>query len=193
MSGLKHLSALPKLTSLELSDCPIDNAGLAGIRTAVGLDYLGLSDTSVGDDGLENIAPLTGLTALDLCNHRVTDAGLVHLRRLTKLNWLRLTHSNITDAGLVHLRGLSSLADADSYRYPGNRCRHSGASGRPTGLEGAVGRRQIIGEEPGRAQVKKGFGLQWGRKQGRDYRKKNAASIPGWNATQQGFPAGTRG
>jgi len=99
------------LTSLNLEDTKVTDAGLQHLRDLKSLTDLNLEDTKVTDAGLQHLRDLKSLTSLNLNYTKVTDAGLQHLRDLKSLTDLNLEDTKVTDAGLQHLRDLKSLTD----------------------------------------------------------------------------------
>jgi internalin A len=70
---------------------------------------LNLRSTPVNDAGLAYLKSLSDLSYLDLQSTQVTNAGLVHLKGLTNLQFLSLRDTEVSDSGLVHVRGLTDL------------------------------------------------------------------------------------
>lgn len=116
--GLRYLKNLTTLTTLELSNFPL-NTGSNSIsnRAIEALPPLHLTTLKLGgnqlltDEGLRNLAPLTSLTHLDLslC-HGITDQGLKNLYPLSSLTYLSLMIcSGITDKGIKKLKQLNQL------------------------------------------------------------------------------------
>ena len=94
------LELLPGVASLDLSDAPITDEGMARLRGLTRLRKLCLADTHITGAGLER---LSGLTVLDLSGTPVTDAGLERLKELTQLRELHLGSLRVTDAGVEAL------------------------------------------------------------------------------------------
>ncbi len=63
------------------------------------LRVLNLSQTPVDDAGLAHLSGLTGLVELNLSETHVTDAGLEHLARLSNLKELALPDDGVTAQG----------------------------------------------------------------------------------------------
>ena len=65
--GLSRLTALPKLTRLNLSSCNITNGGLPHLAELKKLEYLDLSYCNrISDEGLRALKSMTRLVFLDL-------------------------------------------------------------------------------------------------------------------------------
>ena len=93
------------LTSLNLGNTGITNAGLAKLESLSNLTSLGLDwCKEITDAGLVEIAKLINLTSLNLWGTEITDAGLVEIAKLTNLTSLDLWRTEITDAGLAQFK-----------------------------------------------------------------------------------------
>lgn len=92
------------LTSLDLKDTPVTDAGLRELAPLQNLTTLDLSRTEVTDAGLRELAPLQNLTTLDLSWTEVTNAGLRELAPLQNLTKLLLDRKRVTDAGVSELQ-----------------------------------------------------------------------------------------
>ena len=123
----KHLMDLPGLTSLDLSNTRLTDAGLRNIEGFTCLETLALTNTEVSDTGLEALASLTRLE--ELCIGRgtdpadgfgnisltepsakqITDAGVVHISKATHLRDLWIGSTQVTDTGLEHIGRLTKL------------------------------------------------------------------------------------
>ncbi len=108
--GLKNLSGLTGLKSLNLDSTLITDAGVAHLKDLTQLQELMLFGTKVTDAGLPHLKRMSELTTLGLGGRlEITDAGLVHLLRFKKLKHLYLDWSKITDAGVPLLRRFEEL------------------------------------------------------------------------------------
>ena len=92
-----HLEGLPRLTTLDLRNTLITDAGLEHIAGLKQLDCLHLSSTSIRGDGLQHFENLTNLWMLSLDHTQVTDASLNHLRGLHRVQFLDLSDTKVTD------------------------------------------------------------------------------------------------
>jgi hypothetical protein len=72
-TGLMHLSKLPRLEALDLSDNPrITDKGMPQIATLERLERLYLGKTSITDKGLFELKPLEGLRDLHVAGTKIT-------------------------------------------------------------------------------------------------------------------------
>ena len=108
-AGLKELTGLKSLQSLNLVGAKVTDAGLKELAGLKSLQSLDLGGTKVTDAGLKELAGIKSLQSLNLYNTRVTDAGLKELAGLKSLQSLDLDSTRVTDAGLKELAGLKSL------------------------------------------------------------------------------------
>jgi internalin A len=111
-AGAASIAKLTGLTSLNLGGNRIGEAGAASIARLTGLTSLNLWDNRIGEAGAASIAKLTGLTSLDLGANQIGDAGAASIARLTGLTSLNLWGNPIGDAGaasIASLTGLTSL------------------------------------------------------------------------------------
>lgn len=114
-AGLKSLSQLSGLETLNLYGNNITDAGLACLRQMKRLRELDLSLLAITDSGLDHLKPLQELRRLELvystgfAGPLLTDTGLLPLGILTNLKSLNLTGARITDEGLDRLTGLKKL------------------------------------------------------------------------------------
>lgn len=137
--GAKVLLRFKKLSSLDLSDCQLDDKSIASLSTldqlrvlklrscdlhARGmqalsqlrnLTHLDVSFTPI--QGLEQLTLLTALTDLNLCGcDELTDVGVQALAGFTALEHLNLYFCNrLTTAGLRCISGLPKLHTLDLY------------------------------------------------------------------------------
>ena len=107
---LVRLSGINSLDTLELTDNPIRDAGIAHLQDLPNLGYLNLNRTKVGDKTVKDLNRFPQLEYLLLDETRVTDAGLVYLRGSSRLRLLSLGSTVVTDAGLENLEDLTDLA-----------------------------------------------------------------------------------
>ena len=137
-ADLKHLAALPDITSLDLSLTHITDQGMqeikslqkvedlnlyfteyvtdegiAAIKDWKHLKHLNLHGTKVGDTGLEHIAGITTLESLDVGSTLMTDVGLERLTNLQNLRQLTMGGNELGDAGLQALRQMPGLTYLD--------------------------------------------------------------------------------
>lgn len=112
--GLSSLSALQKLTTLDLTDCPISNNALVNLEPCQSLVCLTLQGAkNINDMGMKSIKKLTSLQELDLSGLRVSDVGLQRLSKLTKLQKLYLFNTEISLVDLLSLEPMGELTCLD--------------------------------------------------------------------------------
>jgi hypothetical protein len=102
---------MAKLASLDLSETPIGDAGVAHLREMLSLEHIDLWSTNITGAALESLSALKNLKRLSLENTRITDAGLPHLEPLVALEYLNLTKTGISGEGLKQLYGLTNLKE----------------------------------------------------------------------------------
>ena len=109
-NGLRELTKLKSLTSLNMDGIKVTYAGVLEIAALKTLTHLSLNFTDVTDSGLKELAKkLTSLTTLEMRGTKVTDAGLKELAILTNLTTLEMGHTKVTDVGLKELAILTNL------------------------------------------------------------------------------------
>lgn len=112
--GLKYLSDLPNLVSLEIrGHNQITNDGLKYISSIKTLKWLKLLELdNITDEGLKYLPNSPNLASLFIsgCN-QITDDGLKHISNIKTLEKLWLWElDNITDEGIKYLPNLPNLA-----------------------------------------------------------------------------------
>lgn len=111
--GLRHLSHLTALLSLNLSQNLFgepEMSAVAGVRSLTRLDLQDCEELT--DDAVLQLRPLTGLTSLKLSSCEVTDAGVEVVRSMPLLRELTLIMmGDITDRGILDVAGLTNLTD----------------------------------------------------------------------------------
>jgi serine/threonine protein kinase/Leucine-rich repeat (LRR) protein len=107
---LAFLAKLPNLRQLELTNVPIDDAGLAGLASHEQLESIDLSGTRVTGRCLAYLAKSTHLKQLLLANARLEPAQLAALAEFKELETLDLSASReVGDANLGFLDMLTQL------------------------------------------------------------------------------------
>ncbi len=102
---LKMLSAFPSLQTVHLHHNKIGDAGVANMQGLKNLTTLDLFDTRVTDAGLEHLAEwMPCLQWVDLNDTKITDGGLRHLKGLKLLRRLDVRKTNVTEAGVEDVR-----------------------------------------------------------------------------------------
>jgi hypothetical protein len=107
--GLEHIGRMTRLESLCLFGTRITDDGLRSLTALQHLETLNVSSTGITDAGLAYLGGMAGLKSLDLTGTHVTDQGLVRLRGLYKLERLNLNKTRIGDLGLTHLGACKTL------------------------------------------------------------------------------------
>jgi hypothetical protein len=110
--SLAGLTALTRLTSLNLAGNDIGDVGTRALTALTGLASLELRFNRIGADGAQALTRLTGLTFLSLCSNYISIDGARALTALTGLTSLSLRNNKIGVGGvraLVPLTGLISL------------------------------------------------------------------------------------
>ena len=117
---------MTQLRELNLNSAPLNDAGMAHLRSLTALEKLSLNYTDVTDPGLEPVSGLPNIVELDLAGADIRDAGLAHVSKLPKLEVLNLSFTRFTDAGLVHLAALKQLRRSEPAEHDRHRQGHGG-------------------------------------------------------------------
>jgi RNA polymerase sigma factor (sigma-70 family) len=107
-AGLKELAGLTHLVKLNLQQTKVTGVGLKGLVSLKELDELNLN-YEVTDAGLKEIAGLKNLTVLGVNGKQVTDEGVRHLAAMKQLTNLYVGGTQMTDVGLKELTALGNL------------------------------------------------------------------------------------
>jgi Leucine-rich repeat (LRR) protein len=113
VAGLKQLPRFATLTDLSLSDSPVTDAALTALAAVPNLSVLSLSGTWITDAGLDHLPALPNLSELHLDGTRITDVGLQSLRRFPQLSELALAKTRVSSAGIKELGLLKNLEVLD--------------------------------------------------------------------------------
>lgn len=120
-AGLKPLSLLHRLSTLNLWDTSVGSRGMRYIEELSSLSSLDLAWAQVQDDGVQSLTRLPKLTSLNLWATGITDKALMHLGKMEKLVSLDVTETNITDSSVQNLASLSNMTSLDfSFTCVGN-------------------------------------------------------------------------
>jgi hypothetical protein len=104
------LPSLSDLTSLDIENNRIGDAGATAIAKLSGLTSLNIRGNAIGRAGAEAIVTLAGLTSLDIGYNEIGDAGAAAIAsRLSGLTFLGLQGSGIGGKGAAAIAGLSGL------------------------------------------------------------------------------------
>lgn len=120
-AGLKALSPLHMLGTLNLWDTSVGSEGMKYIQDLSSLSSLDLAWAQVQDDGIKYLTSLPKLTSLNLWATVITDRGLEYLGEMKTLLSLDMTETKITDNGVQNLARLSNITSLDfSFTCIGN-------------------------------------------------------------------------
>ncbi|XWS27100.1 hypothetical protein CRYUN_Cryun26dG0087400 [Craigia yunnanensis] len=109
-SGLKKLSGLTALKSLNLDARQFTDAGLSALTSFKNLHSLEICGGGLTDAGLKNIKDLASLTLLNLSqNCNLTNKSLELISGLTAVVSLNVSNSHISNDGLPFLKLLKNL------------------------------------------------------------------------------------
>jgi len=108
-AGMVHIAKFTKLNKLSLFYCNISNHGLRHLSSLTNLEVLNLDSRDISDEGLAHLVGLPNLRSLDVFSGRITHYGCIHLSRLTSLESLELCGGGISDRGCAHLSSLENL------------------------------------------------------------------------------------
>lgn len=101
VTSFEELKDCPRLTTLIVTDTPIDDAGLCHLEGLQGLMSLTLQRTRVADRGVECLRHLPSLESFDLSGSRLSDKGLRIVCSFPAIQDATLTDTAITDLGLA--------------------------------------------------------------------------------------------
>jgi len=108
-AGLVFFKDCPNLMILRLSGTQVSDGGLATFKDCKKLEELGLLNTQIGDAGVAHFKDCKQLKKLMLDATRITDAALLNFQDCTELEFLALLYTAVGDAGLAHLRACKQL------------------------------------------------------------------------------------
>lgn len=115
-AGVKHLTKLKKIVSLDLSMNDIGDEALTHLKEFEGsLRDLNFSDTKVTDGGLNALAGMKALRNLDLAYTEIGDAGMEPISKIKTLEFIYLQETKITDAATAHLKHLPKLQQIEVF------------------------------------------------------------------------------
>ncbi|MBW2058218.1 MAG: hypothetical protein JRJ26_12055 [Deltaproteobacteria bacterium] len=132
-AGLSNVAGLVRLTTLNIPNSRITDAGMAFLKNLREMKSLVLTAANITDSGIEYLAGLSRLEILNLSNTRLTDAGMVHIAGLTNLRKLFLNRTGISDNSVPHILKLRNLERLD---ITGTRITHSGRRQIRNGIPG---------------------------------------------------------
>lgn len=103
-SGLKYLSKLPNLRTLDMRCNKLDREAFMLLKSFKSLETLLLSASSVTDEDLEFISSMENLKYITLHYTDITDGGLKYLSQLKALRYVSLHNTKTTKAGHTLLK-----------------------------------------------------------------------------------------
>ena len=109
-AGMVHIAKFKKLTRLSLFYCNVSNRGLRHISQLKQLQVLNLDSRDISDDGIRYLGDLPDLRSLDIFSGRITDTGCVQISKIKTLESLELCGGAVGDNGCIALASLSELA-----------------------------------------------------------------------------------
>jgi len=109
-NGVRLLSSLGKLETIDLSWTEVTDKGLEGLPEMKSLKRVYLNGDHITDQGLVHLARCESLESLSLDQTRVTAAGLAHLQRLRQLRRLSIAYNlAVTNEAIGVLRKFPML------------------------------------------------------------------------------------
>lgn len=108
-ADLAGLSEFAELRHLDLRKNPVSDRGLSGLDKLLHLEVIALDETRVGDEVLRQALRLPNLITLSLSQTDVSDEGLLDWGASSKLKCLILNGTRISDLGLESLPPLPNL------------------------------------------------------------------------------------
>ena len=103
-TGLKYLSDLPDLQTLDIRRNQLAKGALSGLKEHKSLATLLLSDSSIKNEDLKDIADSNTLKYITLHNTGITDEGLLILSQIENLKYVSLYDTPTTKQGLDDLK-----------------------------------------------------------------------------------------
>lgn len=102
-ADLRHLAAIPKLSSITLPTV-IDDEAVRHLQVCKRLQSLGLGHRVIGADEIERLAGWKSLRRLSISRATLSDEALAALGGLENVDTLELVDCGLPDARLSHLR-----------------------------------------------------------------------------------------
>jgi len=113
-AGLANVAGLTKLTTLNMPDCRVTDAGLVYLKGLGQLQSLVISaNSNITDVGVAHLGWLPNIEILNLNNSRITDAGVATLGTMRGMRKLFLSRTAITDGAVDHLLNYQVLERLD--------------------------------------------------------------------------------
>lgn len=107
--GLRNLSSLPRLESLDLNGSAISGQGLQHVPPDALVKLSLCKCKCLRDEELSTLVHLKNLEILFLDETSISDAAMVHVGTLHNLRGLYVSDTGLTDAGLRYLATCSCL------------------------------------------------------------------------------------
>ena len=108
-SDLAPLAGLTRLTILNLSGCPVNDASLERLHNLDALTSLSLAGTKISQKGLVVVQRFPKLRFLELNNSHIGDSDLAVLANHPSLLDLHVNISSVTDMAVPHLLRIPKL------------------------------------------------------------------------------------
>lgn len=109
--GLKHLTKLTNLKSLDVRNSPVDKDGASAIGALTSLEALKVDGGEMTDEAVQALNPLSELRSLEIRSVRLSPGGWSQLTNHKKLEKLLILQSNITDATMAIIGRIDSLKE----------------------------------------------------------------------------------
>jgi Leucine-rich repeat (LRR) protein len=106
--GIRTLAKLPELTSLQLSDIPLDEAALLSV-SSLPLETLAIANCGLQDPGLQFIAGLPDLSHLTLREPLITAAGWGHLGSALNLRTMLIADTSLPEEAMQRIAEVPNL------------------------------------------------------------------------------------
>ena len=106
---LRPLAKHPKMFSLNLSDNPITDAGVAHLKGLKALKHLRLNGTQISAAGVRALHDLPNLTDLELGNTQINDESIQSVVEMSRISTLGLAGAKITDKTVSQLKTMPNL------------------------------------------------------------------------------------
>ncbi|MBX3449970.1 MAG: hypothetical protein KF777_10445 [Planctomycetaceae bacterium] len=110
-NGLKQLSALPNLRTLDVLGTKVTNEGVASIAKITSLESLRFTGQQLKDDGAAELAKMPNLRKLYIDNVALSPTGWAAIGRIPSLEVLHVSHSSIGDAAMPLLCEAQNLKE----------------------------------------------------------------------------------
>lgn len=116
--GLKVLTALPNLRTLDVQGTKVTNEGVASIAKITSLESLRFTGQQLKDDGAAELANMPNLRKLYIDNVVLSPTGWAAIGRIPSLEVLHIGHSSISDAAMPLLCEAQNLKELMLHHSP---------------------------------------------------------------------------